>query len=103
MTISSASRYFLWTGLFLIFAAGVGSVVVRAEEAPLPVDVDVCANVPGEQDTEPCADVQCSADGGTWIGDSCDLPLPPQVDVCANVPGDQDTEPCADVQCSADG
>src|SRR3989344_1446092 len=77
MTISSASRYFLWTGLFLIFGAGVGSVVVRAEEVPLPVDVDVCANVPGEQDTEPCADVQCLTDGGTWNGDSCDLLPPP--------------------------
>ncbi|TSC68734.1 MAG: Uncharacterized protein G01um101456_516 [Parcubacteria group bacterium Gr01-1014_56] len=68
----------------MLFVAGMvcliafSTAVVRAQEAPLPVDV--CTNVPGDQEAEPCADVQCALDGGTWSGSSCDMPppLPPE-------------------------
>src|SRR3989338_5634334 len=114
--MTSSFRATLYTaflaGLFLMLAVGgVGSVVVvHAQEVPPPADV--CANVPGDQTAEPCADVVCATDGGTWNGDSCDLPPvpppvegppPPPTDVCANVPGDQTAEPCADVVCATDG
>ena len=70
---------------------------------PPPPPVDVCPNVPGTQETGPCADDECVADGGTWNGESCDMPPPPPVDVCPNVPGTQETGPCADEECVADG
>src|SRR3989344_919007 len=70
---------------------------------PQPPPVDVCPNVPGTQETGPCADDECVADGGTWNGESCDMPPPPPVDVCPNVPGTQETGPCADEECVADG
>ncbi|KKU96161.1 MAG: hypothetical protein UY29_C0015G0001, partial [Parcubacteria group bacterium GW2011_GWC2_48_17] len=74
--MTSSFRATLYTaflaGLFLMLAVGgVGSVVVvHAQEVPPPADV--CANVPGDQTAEPCADVVCATDGGTWNGDSCD-------------------------------
>src|SRR3989344_2334416 len=69
---------------------------------PPPPPVDVCPNVPGVQESGPCADAECVEDGGTWNGTSCDMP-PPPVDVCPNVPGDQAAGPCADVECVEDG
>src|SRR3989344_2620208 len=43
---------------------------------PPPPPVDVCPNVPGVQETGPCADEECVADGGIWNGESCDMPPP---------------------------
>ena len=45
---------------------------------PPPPPVDVCPNVPGDQENGPCADETCVEDGGTWNGVSCDLPPPPE-------------------------
>ena len=73
------------------------------EPPPPPPPTDVCPNVPGDQASGPCADVQCTEDGGTWNGTSCDMPPPPPTDVCPNVPGDQASGPCADEECVADG
>lgn len=70
---------------------------------PPPPPVDVCPNVPGTQESGPCADALCVADGGTWDGESCDMPPPPPVDVCPNVPGTQESGPCADTECTEDG
>lgn len=68
-----------------------------------PPPADVCPNVPGDQASGPCADVECEENDGTWNGNSCDLPPPPQIDVCPNVPGIQESGPCADVECDEDG
>src|SRR3989344_4720642 len=70
---------------------------------PPPPPIDVCPNVPGDQESGPCADEECIADGGTWNGESCDMPPPPPVDVCPNVPGVQEAGPCADEVCVEDG
>src|SRR3989344_8511340 len=70
---------------------------------PPPPPVDVCPNVPGDQETGPCADDECALDGGIWNGESCDMPPPPLVYACPNVPGDQENGPCADETCVEDG
>ena len=44
---------------------------------PPPPLVDACPNVPGDQESGPCADEECVADGGTWNGESC-IPPPPE-------------------------
>jgi len=46
------------------------------EPPPPPPPIDVCPNVPGNQESGPCADEECVADGGTWNGESCDVPPP---------------------------
>ena len=43
----------------------------RLEERSNPPPADVCPNVSGDQQDEPCADTVCEADGGTWGGESC--------------------------------
>ena len=73
------------------------------EPPPPPPPVDVCPNVPGNQESGPCADEDGAAEGGTWNGESCDMPPPPPVDVCPNVPGDQENGPCADEECASQG
>ena len=70
-----------WTGTFMVLAVSVGSVVVVYAEEAIP-PADVCANVEGDQTAEPCADVQCSLDGGTWSGSACELPPPPIPPTC---------------------
>lgn len=73
-------------------------------DEPPPPPVDVCPNVPGNQTTGPCADLECVANDGTWDGDSCVIPPPPPpVDVCPNVPGTQENGPCADEVCENEG
>lgn len=103
-----------------------------APTTPPPPPADVCPNVPGNQTSTPCADTQCSAQGGTWNGTSCDMPpvpFPPPSgdgnernicgrylsssrvpipdscipDVCPNVPRKQAEGPCADQQCVDQG
>ena len=59
----------------------------------IPEPVDLCPNVDGTQESEPCADTTCEQDGGTWNGTSCDMPEP--VDLCPNVSGVQENQPCA--------
>lgn len=52
-----------------------------SEPPPPPADstgspqADVCPNVPGDQASGPCADVECSTSGGTWNSDSCLFPV----------------------------
>src|SRR3989338_6428716 len=46
---------------------GSGQVDDRTDPPP----ADVCPNVSGDQQDEPCADTVCEADGGTWGGESC--------------------------------
>lgn len=43
-----------------------------------PPPVDICPNVPGNQTSGPCADVECTEDGGTWNGNSCVMPPSPE-------------------------
>ncbi len=73
------------------------------EPPPPPPPTDVCPNVPGDQASGPCADVECAENGGTWNGNSCDMPPPPPADACPNVPGDQASGPCADTECVENG
>src|SRR3989344_4258211 len=65
------------------------------EPPPPPEPTDICPNVAGDQTDGPCEDETCSADGGTWTGESCDLPsAAPPVDVCPNVSGTHTVGPC---------
>lgn len=68
--------------------------------AVTPPPTDVCLNVPGNQASGPCADQQCTQNGGTWNGTSCTMP---PSDTCPNVPGNQRSGPCADAQCRDQG
>jgi len=46
--------------------------------------VDLCPNVPGDQESEPCADTQCEAGGGTWNTDTCEYPPTPEEECIAD-------------------
>lgn len=47
------------------------------EQEP-PPPIDICPNVPGDQEENPCADNKCIEQGGVWNGESCDIPPPPE-------------------------
>ena len=52
---------------------------------PPPPPIDVCPNVPGDQESGPCADDECALNGGTWNGESCDIPPPPPEETIGHV------------------
>ena len=52
----------------------------------VPVAVDICPNIPGNQETVP--------DGFSIIDGNCVVPVPPvPIDLCPNLPGNQETIP----------
>ena len=51
-------------------SGGIWNAQTETCEDP-PEPVDLCPNVSGVQETEPCADETCAADSGTWSDDAC--------------------------------